>query len=47
VIAQRQAEARDDLVTTLLQEGEGRLIRHELGVAQAVEEVIRVNPTVT
>lgn len=90
VIADRQAHPRDDLVTTLLnaQESEGRLSRHELGVAlvflafagmettrnqlglalqtllghpdqwrllgerpdlggQAVEEVMRVNPTVT
>ncbi|QIX27911.1 cytochrome P450 [Nocardioides sp. JQ2195] len=90
VVADRQVHPRDDLVTTLLnaQETEGRLTRHELGVAlvflafagmettrnqlglalqtllahpdqwallgerpdlggQAVEEVIRVNPTVT
>lgn len=90
VVADRQANPRDDLVTTLLnaQETEGRLTRHELGVAlvflafagmettrnqlglalqtllahpdqwrllgerpdlggQAVEEVMRVNPTVT
>jgi cytochrome P450 len=90
VVADRQAHPRDDLVTTLLQaqEAEGRLSRHELGVAlvflvfagmettrnqlglalqtllqhpdqwkllgeqpelgaQAVEEVMRVNPTVT
>lgn len=90
VVADRQVHPRDDLVTTLLQaqESEGRLSRHELGVAlvflafagmettrnqlglalqtllqhpdqwrllgerpelggQAVEEVMRVNPTVT
>lgn len=90
VVADRQRQPRDDLVTTLLQahEGEGRLTRHELGVAlvflafagmettrnqlglalqtflahpdqwrllgerpdlgaAAVEEVMRVNPTVT
>ncbi|MDN5895152.1 MAG: cytochrome P450 [Nocardioides sp.] len=90
VVADRQANPRDDLVSTLLQaqETEGRLSRHELGVAlvflafagmettrnqlglalqtllqhpaqwrllgeqpdlggQAVEEVMRVNPTVT
>lgn len=90
VIADRQAHPRDDLVTTLVQaqETEGRLTRHELGVAlvflvfagmettrnqlglalqtflqhpdqwrllgerpdlgpQAVEEIMRVNPTVT
>jgi len=90
VIAHRQAHPRDDLVTTLLQaqETEGKLTRHELGVAlvflafagmettrnqlglalqtllahpdqwrllgerpelgeRCVEEVMRVNPTVT
>ena len=90
VIADRQREPQDDLVTTLLQaqETEGKLTRHELGVAlvflvfagmettrnqlglalqtllqhpeqwqllgeqpelgaRAVEEVMRVNPTVT
>jgi cytochrome P450 len=90
VVADRQAHPRDDLVTTLVQasDSEGRLSRHELGVAlvflvfagmettrnqlglalqtllqhpdqwqllgeqpelggQAVEEVMRVNPTVT
>lgn len=90
VIADRRAQPRDDLVTTLLQaqEADGQLTRHELGVAlvflafagmettrnqlglalqtllahpdqwrllaerpdlgpQAVEEIMRVNPTVT